>query len=139
MKQEDFIGVEGDHQIVNRNLVTNLQDFPAFSLSGTLLVEDHFFHCNFVISVFIRSTAYVQREAHNTAAVLGASVVHIWKFTPRVLIDIIAVDIFEKGLPKETGAGNDKDELFVEASQAKTISLAEDGPGLCYHIHCLSF
>ena len=69
---------------------------------------------------------------------LGAGLVHIWKSIPLVLTDIIAVDIFEKGLPKETGAGDDKDELFVEASQAKTISLAEDGLGLCFHCPCLS-
>ena len=116
----------------------DLQDFPALGLSDACFVKQQSFHSNLVFSVFILSTAYVQKVTHNTATVLGAGLVHIWKSVPLVFIDIIAVDIFEKGLPKETGAGNDKDELFVEASHARTISLAEGGLGLCFHCPCHS-
>ena len=139
MKQQKFIAVgvviEGDHQKVSCNLATSFYDWPASCFVVTLLVKRQPFYVNQVLSVFILSAADIQIVAHNTAVVLAASSLYPWKLSPLVLADIIAVDIWVELIPKETASANDINELVLEASQAKTKSLAEDGLGLWFHTH----
>ena len=61
--------------------------------SAPLCNDEPLYDC--CVAATVHTTAHIQIVTQNTAAVAGASLIHLWQFFPFVFLDVVAINIGE--------------------------------------------